>query len=62
MDHLLKQEWIEGQMDSFYIECRIFGRIQDKGRNKDITVCCYGFIFVSVDHEKFLIREFGVSD
>jgi hypothetical protein len=62
MDHLLKEEWVEGQIDPFHAECRAFGRIQDKGRNGDIAVRCYGFTFVSADHEEFLAREFGVSD
>jgi hypothetical protein len=47
--------------DSFYAECRAFGRLKE-ARREELAVNCYGYIITNSRHEEDGFRQFGVGE
>ncbi|KAI0148813.1 kinetochore Sim4 complex subunit FTA2-domain-containing protein [Xylariaceae sp. FL1272] len=59
--HLLKDEWIRYQLDPFYAECRAFGLLVEKGRDDELAVRCYGYVFLPPAVERQIEQQFGID-
>ena len=46
------------QVDPFFAECRAFGRINEKSKNRKLAVECFGYLYISAEREVELWRRF----
>ncbi|KAF2234844.1 hypothetical protein EV356DRAFT_576299 [Viridothelium virens] len=58
----VSDEIVEAHCDSFYAECRAYGRIKEKKCKRLLAVPCYGFLHVAAEEEERLYELFQVED
>lgn len=56
LDHL------DYYFDSFYNECRAYGKLVEAKLNGEVAVRCHGYLMLSHEQEDELDRRFGITD
>ncbi|KAJ2992963.1 hypothetical protein NUW58_g1994 [Xylaria curta] len=60
--HLIDDVVVREQIDPFFAECRAFGRLAKDGKDNELAVRCYGYVFLSEEVERRIEEEFGIRD
>ncbi|GAW13635.1 hypothetical protein ANO14919_030220 [Xylariales sp. No.14919] len=60
--HLIDDIVVREQIDPFFAECRAFGRLAEDGKDDELAIRCYGYVFLSEEVERRIADEFGIRD
>ncbi len=61
-EHLVENIVVWQQLDLFFAECCVFGRLTKESRDNKLAVCCYGYVFLLEEVERRIEEQFSFRD